>query len=124
MDLYFDMPLSAADYNSMTTLDIVEPLSPIELEELGRIFVNHNVHHYLGATLVHRHFVLPPNHVMLRSSWTCRPTRHSAATTAASSASSSTYGAAWTLELDSGPAGDEWIFRPYELASSIGGAGG
>ncbi len=113
MDLHVDTPLPPPYYNArFLTLECHGPLEPHELHALGRLFVRHNVHGRLGLTLVHRHFLVPRDHVMLRTATCCRAVphafpdsscggRHSTSNGSggfvAVPADTGMYGAAWTL---------------------------
>jgi hypothetical protein len=77
MDLHVDTPVPPAYYNSrFLTLECHGSLEPHDLHALGRIFVRYNVHGYLGLTLVHRHSLVPRDHVMLRMRRGCHAVPH------------------------------------------------
>jgi hypothetical protein len=124
--LYIDIAMPNSYYNTcMLSLGCIQPLAPEEHEALGRIFVRHGVHRFLGVALVHRHFLLQMNHVMLRSAWTCR-TVHPAAV-GGSLGQPDVYSAAWTLVPNRMNGVDECNFTPYEMArvtAADSGSGG
>ncbi len=139
MDLHVDTPLPPPYYNArFLTLECHGPLEPHELHALGRLFVRHNVHGRLGLTLVHRHFLVPRDHVMLRTRSGCRAVphafpdnscggRHSTASNVSSGYvalppgddDANTYGAAWTLVRNrENRQYEDWRWAAYELGTT------
>jgi len=56
-------------YNSLPTVEEQSPPSQAHLEGLGKLLVSHGVSKYLGISLLHRHFLLPDESVMVHTAF-------------------------------------------------------
>lgn len=60
-------------YNSLPTIMQQSPPSDAHLEGLGALLVSHGVHNHLGISLLHRHYVLKDDAVMVHDGLRCSP---------------------------------------------------
>ena len=63
-----DIEMAASHYNTLTRFEHQRHhVSQSLLNELGILFVRHNMHHDFGLCLLHRHYDIPNNSVMVHS---------------------------------------------------------
>lgn len=65
--------LLATDYNSVPGIEGQGPLSQDILYELGQIFVSHGVNEEVGIDILHKHFMLDDDTIMVHNGLRCAP---------------------------------------------------
>lgn len=58
-------PITAEEYNRIPLLEEQPQISPESLRALSNLFIQHEVNDDWGITLLHRHAIISPNHVMV-----------------------------------------------------------
>ena len=63
--------ISCSGYNSLPQIEGLSPPSETVLRDIGRVFVNHRVHKEVGISLLHKHFELSDEEIMVHDGLRC-----------------------------------------------------
>lgn len=66
-------PILPSTYNSLPSIDNTTVVANESLQALGRIFALHKVESKVGVGLLHKHFELAPETVMVHHKHICKP---------------------------------------------------